>query len=186
MKLETARSNRTRYLVVVSRIKKKTSTYSNQQLTNTAHINLRQNTKNTVNTLGNLINSSVGTTTAIDTKNASCTSSSSTTTNNNNKSNISIYSINNMKSNIKDKNNIMGIIRPTEKFNQCDTINNNDEMCNDKQLNIDQNNDTDNTIRNSCEIEESCLLGIDCNEKTTVGLVLRILADTSIHLDGDG
>ncbi|KAF2895756.1 hypothetical protein ILUMI_10416 [Ignelater luminosus] len=34
--------------------------------------------------------------------------------------------------------------------------------------------------------EESCLLGIDCNEKTTVGLVLRVLADTSITLDGDG
>ncbi|XP_058834995.1 protein phosphatase Slingshot isoform X2 [Topomyia yanbarensis] len=36
------------------------------------------------------------------------------------------------------------------------------------------------------EIEESCLLGIDCNEKTTVGLVLRVLADTAIRLDGDG
>ncbi|XP_044753913.1 protein phosphatase Slingshot isoform X3 [Coccinella septempunctata] len=34
--------------------------------------------------------------------------------------------------------------------------------------------------------EESCLLGIDCNERTTVGLVLRVLADTSIRLDGDG
>lgn len=41
--------------------------------------------------------------------------------------------------------------------------------------------------KNSCnEIEESCLLGIDCNEKTTVGLVLRILGDTAIRLDGDG
>ncbi|CAH0556014.1 unnamed protein product [Brassicogethes aeneus] len=34
--------------------------------------------------------------------------------------------------------------------------------------------------------EESCLLGIDCNEKTTVGLVLKVLANTSITLDGDG
>lgn len=34
--------------------------------------------------------------------------------------------------------------------------------------------------------EESCLLGIDCNEKTTVGLVLKVLADTQITLDGDG
>lgn len=39
---------------------------------------------------------------------------------------------------------------------------------------------------NLIEIEESCLLGIDCNEKTTVGLVLRILGDTTIRLDGDG
>jgi len=36
------------------------------------------------------------------------------------------------------------------------------------------------------DAEESCLLGIDCNEKTTVGLVLRVLADTAITLDGDG
>lgn len=36
------------------------------------------------------------------------------------------------------------------------------------------------------EIEEACLLGIDCNEKTTVGLVVRILGDTTIRLDGDG
>ncbi|XP_053945734.1 protein phosphatase Slingshot [Anastrepha ludens] len=35
-------------------------------------------------------------------------------------------------------------------------------------------------------VEESCLLGIDCNERTTIGLVLPILADTTIHLDGDG
>jgi protein phosphatase slingshot len=34
--------------------------------------------------------------------------------------------------------------------------------------------------------EESCLLGIDCNERTTVGLVLKVMADTAIRLDGDG
>ncbi|KAG8231275.1 hypothetical protein J437_LFUL011129 [Ladona fulva] len=34
--------------------------------------------------------------------------------------------------------------------------------------------------------EESCLLGIDCNENTTIGLVLRVLSDTTISLDGDG
>ncbi|CAB3372706.1 Hypothetical predicted protein [Cloeon dipterum] len=34
--------------------------------------------------------------------------------------------------------------------------------------------------------EESCLLGIDCNETTTVGLVVRVLNDTAITLDGDG
>lgn len=48
-----------------------------------------------------------------------------------------------------------------------------------------QINQIDN--KNNCnEIEEACLLGIDCNEKTTVGLVLRILGDTAIRLDGDG
>ncbi|CAG9783768.1 unnamed protein product [Diatraea saccharalis] len=37
-----------------------------------------------------------------------------------------------------------------------------------------------------CHNDEAALLGIDCNERTTVGLVLRVLADTSIKLDGDG
>ncbi|XP_052737445.1 LOW QUALITY PROTEIN: protein phosphatase Slingshot [Bicyclus anynana] len=37
-----------------------------------------------------------------------------------------------------------------------------------------------------CRDDEAALLGIDCNERTTVGLVLRVLADTSIKLDGDG
>ncbi|RZF42561.1 hypothetical protein LSTR_LSTR001356, partial [Laodelphax striatellus] len=36
------------------------------------------------------------------------------------------------------------------------------------------------------QAEESCLLGIDCNQETTVGLVLKVLADTKIKLDGDG
>ncbi|XP_047988042.1 protein phosphatase Slingshot isoform X2 [Leguminivora glycinivorella] len=37
-----------------------------------------------------------------------------------------------------------------------------------------------------CHNDEAALLGIDSNERTTVGLVLRVLADTSIKLDGDG
>ncbi|XP_041452343.1 LOW QUALITY PROTEIN: protein phosphatase Slingshot [Drosophila obscura] len=40
--------------------------------------------------------------------------------------------------------------------------------------------------KNISGMEESCLLGIDCNERTTIGLVVPILADTTIHLDGDG
>ncbi|GIY04056.1 protein phosphatase Slingshot, partial [Caerostris darwini] len=34
--------------------------------------------------------------------------------------------------------------------------------------------------------EESCLLGIDCNKETTIGLLLPVWADTRITLDGDG
>lgn len=49
----------------------------------------------------------------------------------------------------------------------------------------DQHDDEMNQ-NNMNEVEESCLLGIDCNEKTTVGLVLRISGDTTIRLDGDG
>ncbi|VVC87396.1 unnamed protein product, partial [Leptidea sinapis] len=37
-----------------------------------------------------------------------------------------------------------------------------------------------------CRGDEAALLGIDCNERTSVGLVRRVLADTSIKLDGDG
>ncbi|XP_049867630.1 protein phosphatase Slingshot isoform X2 [Pectinophora gossypiella] len=37
-----------------------------------------------------------------------------------------------------------------------------------------------------CRGDEAALLGIDCNQHTTVGLVLRVLADTAIKLDGDG
>ncbi|CAH0604707.1 unnamed protein product [Chrysodeixis includens] len=37
-----------------------------------------------------------------------------------------------------------------------------------------------------CRSNEAALLGIDCIERTSVGLVLRVLADTSIKLDGDG
>jgi protein phosphatase slingshot len=58
---------------------------------------------------------------------------------------------------------------------------------------VDDNQcETESNVGSSCsrsssnEIEESCLLGIDCNEKTTVGLVLKVLADTAIRLDGDG
>ncbi|EDW84730.1 uncharacterized protein Dwil_GK14268, isoform A [Drosophila willistoni] len=40
--------------------------------------------------------------------------------------------------------------------------------------------------KNQSDMEESCLLGIDCNERTTIGLVVPILADTTIYLDGDG
>ncbi|XP_042910661.1 uncharacterized protein [Parasteatoda tepidariorum] len=36
------------------------------------------------------------------------------------------------------------------------------------------------------QMEESCLLGIDCNKDTTIGLVLPFWADTRITLDGDG
>lgn len=54
---------------------------------------------------------------------------------------------------------------------------------NNNNSNITANN---NTNQDCVGVEESCLLGIDCNERTTIGLVVPILADTTIHLDGDG
>lgn len=61
-------------------------------------------------------------------------------------------------------------------------------LCSSCDFCIDHDNLSESDSLGCCssEREESCLLGIDCNEKTTVGLVLRLLADTSIRLDGDG
>lgn len=36
------------------------------------------------------------------------------------------------------------------------------------------------------DTEESVILGIDCQESATIGLVYPIYADTSFKLDGDG
>ncbi|XP_077511189.1 protein phosphatase Slingshot isoform X3 [Amblyomma americanum] len=39
---------------------------------------------------------------------------------------------------------------------------------------------------NAVGAEEACLLGIDCNHSTTIGLVIPVWADARITLDGDG
>jgi len=36
------------------------------------------------------------------------------------------------------------------------------------------------------DTEESVILGIDCNETATIGLVIPIWADTTVNLNGDG
>lgn len=69
---------------------------------------------------------------------------------------------------------------PDECANQCQPA------ADDSQCETESNLGSSCSRSSSNEIEESCLLGIDCNEKTTVGLVLRVLADTAIRLDGDG
>lgn len=72
-------------------------------------------------------------------------------------------------------------------INEKDLTNLNRLSTSPKQDDKQQNDQFDEINPNNMnEIEESCLLGIDCNEKTTVGLVLRILGDTTIRLDGDG
>lgn len=74
----------------------------------------------------------------------------------------------------------------------CDNDSLNDENTTQYSNADDNQCETESNVGSSCsrnssnEIEESCLLGIDCNEKTTVGLVLKVLADTAIRLDGDG
>ncbi|XP_049299931.1 uncharacterized protein LOC125772355 isoform X1 [Anopheles funestus] len=60
------------------------------------------------------------------------------------------------------------------------------ELQNQQYQNQHSNSNSAITVEGGKKIEESCLLGIDCNERTTVGLVLKVLADTSIRLDGDG
>lgn len=99
-------------------------------------------------------------------------------------------------------------LNPTSYFNEatssggCSRLSANLNACDNESLDADSANqsssmedhqcETESNVGSSCsrgssnEIEESCLLGIDCNEKTTVGLVLKVLADTAIRLDGDG
>ena len=79
----------------------------------------------------------------------------------------------------------------SDDFNECDVDNNDKgdgDGDNDEDVDkVNCDHDLNSLYSQNCnELEESCLLGIDCNEKTTVGLVLRILADTTIRLDGDG
>ena len=86
-----------------------------------------------------------------------------------------------------------GVLRSNLKKSTCDNHSLDNDNTSQRHTNMDDNQcETESNVGSSCsrsstnEMEESCLLGIDCNEKTTVGLVLRVLADTSIRLDGDG
>ena len=42
------------------------------------------------------------------------------------------------------------------------------------------------TVVASPAADECCLLGIDCQRRTTIGLVHRLLSETETSLDGDG
>lgn len=119
---------------------------------------------------------------------------------------VTVTSHSNAESHQTCSNNSNSILNPTSYFNEATssggsrssanmTTCDNDSADDSKPQCpvVDENQcETESNVGSSCsrsssnEIEESCLLGIDCNEKTTVGLVLKVLADTAIRLDGDG
>lgn len=195
VKLESQRANRTRYLVIASRCCCRLLT------TEKRHRIIRRNSTRSSTTSNPAINS-------IGANNANNNNNSNTNINNNNgsgqqKSNVIAPNLNNYARNQPPNSKGDEEINSNVILDPC----NMQSMEENKKTNLDipdnmnigstniNNNNTSNTNNNNNNIiqsditngpEESCLLGIDCNENTTIGLVVPILADTTIHLDGDG
>lgn len=169
MRLESARKGRTRYLVVVSCSRKpnqRKPTQSQQACldsTNTQNINNNRTLSSNNNSTRNFEHNNDG---ALSQNRNVLINNSNQNIGNQNNNAIPSTLKNNSKYlvNETDLTHLTAVNRISTKFEQQQPINQN----------------------NHNEVEESCLLGIDCNDKTTVGLVLRILGDTTIRLDGDG
>lgn len=201
--MESLRAGRTRYLVVVSRPASKKAQITPQTAsTNTIVVNSDRkcaspttSNSNSNNQLPSLMSDVViSHTDATENENndnnrCSISTASYQIQSNNSSNSVSSQTSANMTTANAD---ISCDIDPQKKSNSNNNYNNNFTQCSNIQDDIQQC-DNESTIGSSCssksssnEIEESCLLGIDCNEKTTVGLVLKVLADTAIRLDGDG
>lgn len=158
VKLESLRAGRTRYLVVVSRPASKQA----QQFIAPCHIS------------------------------GSPSRHPDTVTSQNNINNNSISSISLNPTSYFNEATSSGGSRFSANMTTCDNDSLDDDNPTQCPIVDDNQCETESNVGSSCsrsssnEIEESCLLGIDCNEKTTVGLVLKVLADTAIRLDGDG
>lgn len=162
--MESLRAGRTRYLVVVSRPISKQA----QQFAAPSHISNQPSLADTV-------------TSRLNVEIHQPTSS-------NNNSSISL----NLTSYFNEATSSGGS-RFSANMTTCDNDSIDDDNNTTQCPVVDDNQcETESNVGSSCsrgssnEVEESCLLGIDCNEKTTVGLVLKVLADTAIRLDGDG
>lgn len=177
--MESARYGRTRYLVVVSCSRTPAQRKSQQQ-----HFN-------------NLINAqNISNSKSISSSNSSLNRSGSTENQNSHSS--STPSPNRKSASLEQTTpNSPAILTATLKTSTKHLINEKDRSNlnrlstspkqEEKLQQPPQNDLSDDMNPNDMnEVEESCLLGIDCNEKTTVGLVLRLLGDTTIRLDGDG
>lgn len=160
VKLESLRAGRTRYLVVVSR-----------PASRQAQQNLSHNQDASSHMEGDVLLPPAGNSLSISSNSISLNPTSyfneAATTSSRFSANLTATCDNDSTS--SDDNTIQ--CHPAADESQCETESNFGSSC---------------SRSSSNEIEESCLLGIDCNEKTTVGLVLRVLADTAIRLDGDG
>ncbi|KAG5684206.1 hypothetical protein PVAND_013445 [Polypedilum vanderplanki] len=206
VKLESLRAGRTRYLVVVSRPASKKA----QQLTACASSNRNNNqlplmttTSTTTETITSHFNSNIiNSCSAADDENINQRRNSHEDIDCNNRfSTASSTTMTTVTTSYQQMNNLSSNVTSAVTCdNECLTMYNNlaqtcavastSSFCNADDI---QQCDNESTVGSSCssksssnEIEESCLLGIDCNEKTTVGLVLKVLADTAIRLDGDG
>lgn len=170
VKLESIRAGRTRYLVVVSRPRLNIPPQEMFQQ-EIAQNQIRQNTGIKSSNLGPV-----------------------SSNNNQNQQNHQKLENHQEKCSCSDKsqnNNENNLINEQfSNFDNCDknlSFGDNSLLCSSCDFCIDHDNISESdSLGCTSEREESCLLGIDCNEKTTVGLVLRLLADTSIRLDGDG
>lgn len=171
--MESLRAGRTRYLVVVSR---PISKHAQLQFTAPSHISQHQHLPSSPSdTVTSHLNAEIH----LQTSNNSNNSISLNPTsyfNEATSSGVSRFSASTMTTtcdndSIDDDSSSSTTQCPIVDDNQCETESNVGSSC---------------SRSSSNEIEESCLLGIDCNEKTTVGLVLKVLADTAIRLDGDG
>jgi hypothetical protein len=160
VKLESLRAGRTRYLVVVSRPVSKSS---QQQIVTTDTVT-SHSISNEIHQQPASNSISLNPTSYF---NEATTAAATTTSSGGSRLSVNLIACDNINSIDDDDNSIT---------TQCPYA----------------NDETESNVGSSCsrsssnEIEESCLLGIDCNEKTTVGLVLKVLADTAIRLDGDG
>ncbi|CRK96813.1 CLUMA_CG009948, isoform B [Clunio marinus] len=174
VKLESLRAGRTRYLVVVSRPAVKQP----QHFTAPCHI---------TNSPTKLQQSTTTATTTTDTVTSSHLNAESHQTSSNNNSSISLN-----PTSYFNEASTSDASRSSANMTICDNDSNDDDNNTICPVTDDNQCETESNVGSSCsrsssnEIEESCLLGIDCNEKTTVGLVLKVLADTAIRLDGDG
>lgn len=171
VKLESIRAGRTRYLVVVSR--PRLNQPSQEQIQQeTAQNQIRQNT-------GIKLTTNLG---PVSSNNNQNQQNHQKLENHQEKCSCSDKSQNNNENNL--------INEQFSNFDNCDKnlfCGDSSLLCSSCDFCIDHENSSESdSLGCSSEREESCLLGIDCNEKTTVGLVLRLLADTSIRLDGDG
>ena len=162
--MESLRAGRTRYLVVVSRPISKQA----QQFTASSHISTQSSPGDTV------------------TSHLNAEIHHPTSSNNNSSILLNPTSYFNEAT-------VSGGSRFSANMTTCDNDSIDDDNNTTQCRIVDDNQcETESNVGSSCsrnssnEIEESCLLGIDCNEKTTVGLVLKVLADTAIRLDGDG
>lgn len=202
VKLESLRAGRTRYLVVVSRPAKTKTTLSSSSSLENAQPQLvplpgastlsPQMTRSATAGPATTATTKGATTSTTSLESSSTTSSTTsvintteTTTSHSNTENIYHQCSFNQNNNNNNNSSILSEFSSNNKGINCDKKLENMRKYENTFSDSDYNyNYADKS--NANEIEESCLLGIDCNERTTVGLVLKVLNDTSIRLDGDG